>query len=382
MKIKNLFLLAALGLMATASLTSCEDILGEWSKPAPATVTPAASVAVTSITLSATEATINVGATEALAVTAVTPDNATDKTVTWSSSDKAIATVADDGVVTAVAAGTATITATANDGSGVTATCSVTVLALFSVSADTKVIFSPGNLQYNSSEATYKWRFAEHQYDYVGAWDTSTWVDLFGWGAWTGDATNPINTSTTAGDYSWADADFNQESKLADESQRGYDWRTLTGGADGEWKYLLNSRTTATTNMPDGTNNSEARYTKATVAGVSGIILFPDNYAHPAGVTVTVSEAAYNTSNKAYNTFTVDATNWSTMETAGCVFLPAAGYRNSTTVNSSSTGFYWSSTVNNAVSAYYANFSSGSLYPAPSDNRYYGMSVRLVRPAE
>ena len=379
MKIKQLFLMAAIGLMATASLTSCEDILGEWSKPAPATVTPAASVAVTSITLSATEATINVGATETLAVTAVTPDNATDKTVTWSSSDKAIATVAD-GVVTAVAAGTAIITATANDGSGVTATCSVTVLALFSVSADTKVIFSPGNLQYNSSEATYKWRFAEHQYDYVGAWNTSTWVDLFGWGAWTGDATNPINESTTAGDYSWADADFNQESKLADESQRDYDWRTLTSA---EWTYLFNTRTTATTNMPTGTNSSEARYTKATVAGVSGVILFPDDYAHPDGVTVTVSEAAYNTSNKAYNTFTVDATNWSTMETAGCVFLPAAGYRDGSAVDDAGTfGGYWSSSVNGANGAYGVGFGSGYLNPAAYSDRDVGVSVRLVRPAE
>ena len=66
----------------------------------------------------------------------------------------------------------------------------------FSVSATKQVQFSQGNLQYNSSEATYKWRFAEHQYDYVGAWNTSTWVDLFGWGTWSGDATNPINEST------------------------------------------------------------------------------------------------------------------------------------------------------------------------------------------
>ena len=40
MKIKQLFLMAAIGLMATATFTSCEDILGEWDKPTPATVTP------------------------------------------------------------------------------------------------------------------------------------------------------------------------------------------------------------------------------------------------------------------------------------------------------------------------------------------------------
>ena len=57
----------------------------------------------------------------------MTPDNATDQTVTWSSDNEAVATVDADGKVTAVALGTANITATANDGSGVTATCVVTV---------------------------------------------------------------------------------------------------------------------------------------------------------------------------------------------------------------------------------------------------------------
>ena len=92
------------------------------------TVTMAkASVPVTAITLNKTETSIKVGSTETLSVTAVAPDNATDKTYTWKTSDASIATVDQDGKVTAVAVGTANITATANDGSGVTATCAVTV---------------------------------------------------------------------------------------------------------------------------------------------------------------------------------------------------------------------------------------------------------------
>ena len=54
----------------------------------------------------------------------VGPDNTTDKTVTWASSNEAVATVAQDGTVTAVAPGTAEISATCG---GVTVICSVTV---------------------------------------------------------------------------------------------------------------------------------------------------------------------------------------------------------------------------------------------------------------
>ncbi|MBO4867429.1 MAG: Ig-like domain-containing protein [Ruminococcus sp.] len=87
-----------------------------------------ASTPVTAITLNKTATTIQAGQTETLSVSSVTPDDATDKTVTWSSDNEAVATVnSTTGEVTAVAFGTANITATANDGSGVTATCAVTV---------------------------------------------------------------------------------------------------------------------------------------------------------------------------------------------------------------------------------------------------------------
>ncbi|MDR2718654.1 MAG: SUMF1/EgtB/PvdO family nonheme iron enzyme [Treponema sp.] len=83
-----------------------------------------ATVPVTGVTLNKTTASLTVGGTETLTAT-VTPTNATNKTVTWSTSTPAVATVSN-GVVTAVAAGTATITVTTVDG-GKTATCAVTV---------------------------------------------------------------------------------------------------------------------------------------------------------------------------------------------------------------------------------------------------------------
>lgn len=82
---------------------------------------------VTSVTLDKTKANVNVGKTTKLTETVATPDNKTDKTVIWSSSDKTIATVSADGTVTGVAKGTATITATAKADTTKTAKCELTV---------------------------------------------------------------------------------------------------------------------------------------------------------------------------------------------------------------------------------------------------------------
>ena len=57
----------------------------------------------------------------------MSPSNATDKTVTWTTSNSSVATVSSDGLVTAVSGGTATITCKANDGSGVKTACEVNV---------------------------------------------------------------------------------------------------------------------------------------------------------------------------------------------------------------------------------------------------------------
>ena len=85
---------------------------------------PDGSVAVSAVAVSPTTATIKVGESTTLSAT-ITPSDATDKTVTWSTSDEKVATV-DAGKVTAVAEGSATITVTTKDG-GKTATCTVTV---------------------------------------------------------------------------------------------------------------------------------------------------------------------------------------------------------------------------------------------------------------
>ena len=80
-------------------------------------------IEVTSVALNKTSLTLEIGASETLTAT-VSPSNATDKSVTWTSSDRSVATVAN-GNLTAVDSGTATITATTSNGK--TATCTVTV---------------------------------------------------------------------------------------------------------------------------------------------------------------------------------------------------------------------------------------------------------------
>ncbi len=106
----------------TATITVTTN---DGNKTAQCTVTvKEATVSVTGVSLNKTSTTLTVGGTETLTAN-IEPENATDKTVTWKSSAESVATV-DNGVVTAVAAGTATITVTTNDGNK-TATCTVTV---------------------------------------------------------------------------------------------------------------------------------------------------------------------------------------------------------------------------------------------------------------
>ncbi len=110
----------------------------------------AQTVSVTGVSLDKTSLSMTVGDTQSLTAT-VTPSNATDKSVTWSSSNSSVATVSTSGVVTAKAAGSATITVTTNDG-GKTATCSVTVqaqvVAVTGVSLDkTSMTMTEGDTQ-------------------------------------------------------------------------------------------------------------------------------------------------------------------------------------------------------------------------------------------
>ncbi len=108
------------------STDSIQETVVNMAQTTGAAVRIASVVNVTGITLNSTSLSLVKGNTSALVAT-VSPSNASNKTVTWKTSNSKVATVNSSGNVNAVGAGTATITCTASDGSGKSATCTVTV---------------------------------------------------------------------------------------------------------------------------------------------------------------------------------------------------------------------------------------------------------------
>lgn len=271
----------------------------------------------------------------------------------------------------------------------------------FSVSETKKVWFSKGNLQYIGSASTPYWRFAEKQWDVIGNGDQASSApnvdrDLFGWGTSgyhdSADPNNvnyqPYSTSSSTVNSSYNYYGYGPSINQSNPSLTGtqYDWglhnpisnggywagawRTLTKD---EWTWLFETRQTSTVN---GTPN--ARYAKGRVNSVYGVILFPDNYTHPSGVTAPFG--INDTGNTGWNYNSYSAADWAKMEENGCVFLPAAGYRSSTILNRvGQAGYYWSTSYISKSNAYRVAFDETWMVPEDSDRRYYGLSVRLVR---
>ena len=239
----------------------------------------------------------------------------------------------------------------------------------FSVSDSKQVYFSKGNLKYNGST----WSFFDNQYDYYTTHDGTNW-DKFGWS--TSTTTYGMNTSTSNSSYTGNFVDWGSNSSL--QSTLGSGWSTLSST---EWTYVFTGRPGKNKGSTVGSTNY-ASYTHAaiTISGTTyyGMILFPD------GGSFTASEASWGTinGNSAWSTTCTEA-QWSALESKGCVFLPAAGYRNGTSVYSAgSHGSYWSSTANGTYGACSVNFFSGYLLSAAYYYRYGGYSVRLVRQVE
>ena len=233
-----------------------------------------------------------------------------------------------------------------------------------------KVRFSQGNLQYIGSAATPYWKFADNQYTNLGtstgqnSTNTNVDRDLFGYGANgynNGSAAyQPYSTSQTDGDY--------YTSQLYENTDWGYNkiqnggnandlWRTLTYE---EWGWF--------------TNKNSFGYGR--VHGVRGAIVLPVGWnSELCSGFVT----GYN--NTWPNTFNDNTTpTWAQMEAAGCLFLPASGWRNGIGQQTSNDcGYYWSSINSNSAGSSYALKMETGRFDANTMYRHFGLSVRLVR---
>lgn len=305
-------------------------------------------------------------------------------------------------------------------------------IGVFTVAEGKTVAFASGNLQYNAAQGSHycadgsvqqgTWRFAEHQYDYIGDANSNIsqtydgWIDLFGWGTsgynntandpsalryqpWestmTEVSTIPIDsvlnceTVEITGECEWeytqyADATYNfwgygPSSNMPDPNLTGtsanYDWgvynaisnagnqaglwRTLSSA---EWEYLFRTR-----------KNAQFLMSQGTVNGVRGVIILPDDFQKPSDISWT-----YHANNWTTNTYTTE--QWATLEALGAVFLPAAGHRIGAEVgNVQSSGIYWSSSCYSNSDAYYLVFNRNRLNSSFYDFRCSGFSVRLVQ---
>lgn len=233
-------------------------------------------------------------------------------------------------------------------------------IGAFSVSSTKQVMFSPGNLQYQPSTNT--WRFAPAQTDTIGFYNQyisdvsyDGWIDLFGWG--TGDA--PIKSSSNSELYS----EFTDWGKNIGD---GTTWYTLS---DDEWTYVIHSR-----------KNAKEKSGVASVNGVNGRILLPDTFHLPDGLTFNSSGSSEFGADyfKTVNDYTAD--QWAKMESAGAVFLPAAGERDGNSVSDVGTSCnYWSRSPYQEDAAYdiWLVSNGGALHNWSF--RFFGGSVRLVR---
>lgn len=325
--------------------------------------------------------------------------------------------------------------------------------AVFSTSPSNAVFFSPGNLQWSAyngdgtgSPTTHNtadgigtgagtFRFAVHQYDYVGrtshlgnvyhtnasgvseqsnnleiAANYAGWIDLFGWGTSGWDNGNlyyqPYDWDTvknsaigygygptdgTTYTYSltgaYANADWGVYNDIFNPKTNSTDpagsWRTLSKA---EFEYLLKTRKTNVT--VNGTNN--ARYTPAHIIitqgidSIAGLILFPDNF-NALTVYAGVTWGGVNeTQNVTFTKCTLSG--WTNLENAGCVFLPGAGFRlrkSTSTYSTPPPAFrYWISDCESTINAKYyvwVGVPASTSLSLSNNPKYKGASVRLVK---
>ena len=250
----------------------------------------------------------------------------------------------------------------------------------FTIGNGKKVNFSRSNAHFGPSG----WYLAANQYDYEETWFSNEPVSHFAWGTWGSysDPNTPSNIidysdyyhpKTSANGYTYiSNYDGSFQGTIPNESGT---WRVMT---QEEWNYLLNTRKV---------NNGQEPYGFGKVYGRNGLIVLPDDWDGSAD-----PDFQYGTAYGWPNVYR--GSKWEAMESAGAVFLPAAGYRLQGATTSGTTyyhsdvwstdilGGYWSSTKCSNSAAYLMYFENNHLNTARTDYAAsYGFCVRFVKAA-
>ena len=304
--------------------------------------TPAPVKLVTKITLSDTSITLETGETKQLTAT-VAPSDATNPAVTWESSDERVATVSSAGLVTAIASnfcGVCTVTCRATDGSDVEAECRVVVGGVINDTHDYVDLELPSDTLWATCN--------------VGASSPEEYGSYFAWGETT------AKSNYSWGTYLWMNegqSDWNQINKytFADDQTDGCWYRNNTFIGDNKTE-LVPMDDAATANwganwqIPSLSQIKELRNT---------------NYTTIQWTTLKGVYGRKITSKK--------NNKW--------IFLPAAGYRENTSLESTgSDGYYQARSLNSFICdrAEGLYFDSNAIRVSDG-NRYIGHSVRPVR---
>ena len=271
----------------------------------------------------------------------------------------------------------------------------------FKVSDTKSVYFAKGNLQFNAVTGTHAtadgvvkgtWRVADNQYDYIGsdnqkiAETYNGYVDLFAYGTsgWNSGAVcyQPWCISSSPAEYhvggqvtnsltgKYANADWGVYNAISNAGDLPGLWRTLTKE---EWAYLF-------------VNNW---WTMAYIGDKFGMLLFPKDFQVPSGIIIAyiwkangaTAPTEFEKEDYQGNKFTVE--QFASLEAAGVVFLPAAGYRVSedNVVLPGILGMYQSTDYDEEDDTAIVGLGIGTTTAnaASSGPRNSGRSVRLVR---
>lgn len=264
---------------------------------------------------------------------------------------------------------------------------------VFTVSAEgDKITIARSNLSYRGTLAENNWQLMKYPWSRIekgvrlASLTSSSNIGLFGWATSGYNGKNPWMTSKTPTDYGpsgltngqewtvnsekWDWAKNNTVYEYGGEVAISGSWRTP---AMSDWNYIIDSR--------DG-----MRYAKATVESIPGLILFPDSFTEPDGITIV----SPNTQNSAYNSNSFTSVQWNKLEALGTVFLPAAGYRalyadtdtnlelyGLSAYSTDSYGLYTTSTIRSSTMEWHLRFNKDKV-GVDEYYRDYGRSVRLV----